>query len=372
MQDQRRLIGLAVLCLFVLGVLFGSRQCMTIVDAEPVEGSQGYRVWSSDTLKSFEHDGGRVCVPFRWAAVGAVESGWGWAQFEPGKTGVVIRSSSFDRHTVEPENSSYAVTILYPTAVDVQPFLPVITHAFTSVGALFNDGGERSRVHTVLITAGLAGNTRSEGTRVYPDPTDLVSMFVRTPDHSRAEELFVHALMHLYNRQRDDMMAYQKLQKPFTPEDWQEAEATWAEAAFSTFPNGREERLKYLYNVHIAVVTKDYSLISGPPFNNQEEFEKITPRVSEPHSTYLDYQYGHYILAPLLMVAIDGLLQERSTGIDVKTLLTDLHAGSEINFFERLAELLPAEDVARIRLWEEGGALISQRLIESVMSHYDE
>ena len=256
-------IGLTVIALFALGVFFASRECISPPDGMAVDGSQGYRVWSGETFKSFEHDGGRLCVPDGWEAVGATKTGWGWATFEQEKTGVLINSSAFERQILEPVDSSYVITVIFPKAAgDVHSYLSIINNSFTRIGRIFNDSRDGDvREHTVLVTAGLAGNTRSEGTRVYPDPSALVSIFVRTPDHSRAEELFIHAVAHLYNRQREDLLAYQKLQTPFADEDWQEMEATWAELAFNTTPGGREGRLKYLYNVHAAVVSKNFELM---------------------------------------------------------------------------------------------------------------
>jgi hypothetical protein len=288
---------------------------------------------------------------------------------------VFIHSASFDSQTIQPIDSVYTVRVLYPKALapEIGAYTRIIDNAFTRAGRLFGErrGAHPTLEHSVLITAGLAGNTLDEGTRVYPDPSARVSMFVRTPNYARAEELYIHAVMHLYNRQREGLLAYQDLQSPFAAEDWQEMEATWAESAFNTSSSGREGRLKYLYNVHTAVVTKNFALISEPPFTDKDGFEKIVPSIAVAKGgAYLDYQYGHYVLAPLVMLAIEGLLQERKTGATVESMLLAVHAEGT-RFFDNPAQVLSEKDLARIRSWSTGDGLIPMALLESAVAYYD-
>ncbi len=370
---KRILIGIGVAALFALAALYFlpllSSNCLKIEDQKSVAGSQGYRIWSGETLKSFEHAGKRVCVPQGWQAVGATEEGTGWATFEKGMTGVLIRSDAFTSRVIEPTQSSYSVTILYPITTDeklVERYVGIIENAFDRVGRLFNDVPKDSRrPHTVLITAGITGNER-----IYPDPTANISIFMRTPEHPRAEELFIHAVTHLYNRHRIDLIGYEKLQAPFAEEDWQELEATWAETAF-TMSDLLEARVDYLYNVHTAVRTGDFSLITEPPFNDQTAFEKITENaVVKPGSPSLDYQYGHYILAPLSMFGVEGLLRQVDSKTDVEDILRKIHNGKANNFFDELKTLLTAEQMEHVRAWFEGEETVPKGLVDVALDYY--
>lgn len=348
--------------------------CTPITEQKLQEGSQGYRVWFGESLKSFEHNGKSVCVPDGWQAVGATKEGSGWAVFTKERTGVVIKSEAFGALTLNPEGSSYTVTVLYPLITNnetLNRYVTIISSAFSNVEELFPSSTAKKRAHTVLVTAGLAGNTSADGTRVYPDPTDNVSMFVRTPNYPRAEELFIHAVMHLFNRQRADLTSYQKHQDPFPAEDWQEMEAVWSETAFSTWNEGRKARVEYLYNVHKAVRTNSFSLIVSEPFNDKKAFEKIRQgAVVKEGSDYLDYQYGHYVLAPLTMVAIEGLLVGRSSNTHVADLLKTIHQNSSTNFFEELGKTLSKEESSQIMAWIRGEETIPETLVMKGLGRY--
>ena len=381
MHMTYRTIGVLCVCVAIslVGVYFAftsqsPEECAPISEQKKQEGSQGYRVWFGETLKSFEHTGKSVCVPDGWEAVGATEEGEGWARFSRDHTGVIVKSDAFGILTLTPEKSAYTITVLYPLSTKsdaLNRYVQIISNAFSRVGALLPESKSAKHSHTVLITAGLGGDTRSEGTRVYPDPTENMSVMVRTPDQPRAEELFVHAVMHLFNRHRGDLLAYQKNQNPFPAEDWQEMEATWSETAFSTQNEGRTARIRYLYNVHVAVRTNNFSRIVSEPFNNKEAFEKIKQGSIVPEgSQYLDYQYGHYVLAPLTMVAIEGLLVSRSSDLHVEDILKAIHTRPSLNFFDELGKKLSKDDMARIMLWIEGKDTIPEELVMKGLSHY--
>lgn len=377
---KRPLVLLAVAAFLGLGVLYAlpffwsGVFCYTPPKQAPDAGSQGYRIWFGDSLKSFEHQDRKVCVPEGFEAVGAVEIGAGWAKFDPGMTGVLVRSDAFASELLEPKESSYSVRLLYSIGTDAntrEQYARIVENAFNRVGGLFERQiPPASRLpHTVLVTAGVAGDTRSGHTRVYPDPRASLSIFMRTPENPRAEELFIHAVMHLYNRHRTDLTAHQESQAPFGVEDWQELEATWSETALTT--SDRLARLSYLYNVHTAVRTGNFSLITSPPFNDEEAFRRIRQSaIVDSGSETLDYQYGHYVLAPLSMLAVEGLLREFNPATDMEDILREIHRGEGVNFFDELEVLLPPEQMERVRGWFEGKKTIPTELIQAAAVYY--
>jgi hypothetical protein len=134
----------------------------------------------------------------------------------------------------------------------------------------------------------------------------------------------------------------------------------------------RIERLNSLYTIHQAVHGKSYSPDLLYPFSEQELFEGVTQEnvVVPADAPYSDFQYGHYILAPLVLVAADGLLIERGAPVDIADLLILIHTNTETNLFTELAKYLTPEDMEQIRIWMNGEALIPRNLVEQGASTY--
>lgn len=358
--------------LFLGAVWLVNLGCTTVGTITPQRGSHGYRLWSGESLVSFMHRGQDICVPEGWQAVGAVseDEEEGTARFERGSTGVLIRKESFGLRVLEPRGSSYRVSVLYPLSLsraDVDTLFPIVSNAFSEVGALYGDTVTERTPHTVLVTAGV-----HESESVYPDPTGRVSYMIGPASSERGEGLLIHALVHLYNR-FSDPRPYLEKQDPFTVAEFQELEATWAETALTTHRGAAFKRLTYLYRVHSAVVTQNVALVAdAPPFNNVAAFNTIRPTILvKPGAPYLDVQYGHYVLAPLTMVAIDALLSERNTGLSVRSILTDLHTGKRENFMQVLDEVLGEKDMRAINDWIVADAQIPVGLIERAVTLYD-
>ncbi len=338
-------------------------------------GSQGFRTWTGPTLWSFEHHGEKVCVPDSFQALGAQFSGIGFATFAKGDTGIFYTPSEFLERTIPLPHSSYDVTLLYPKGLpteDVEAFVSTTRNAFERIGELYNDSPSIvQRQHTVLVTSGLP---RTDGVRipVYPDPRDSVTLYVQSPNSPRGEELLIHAIAHLYNRYRPDLDAYLAVQSPIPSEEFQELEATWSELAFRTSAEGPLARLRYLYSVHDAVRDNDFTRIQSYPFNeSQQAFGTIRgDLVASPDSSYLSIQYGHYVLAPLIMVGIDGLLRDAESEQTLEHILIRIHNGNE-NIFEVLSEYLTGEDIQKIHGWMRGELKIEEQLLFRGASVYD-
>jgi len=347
--------------------------CNPVPDQPPEQGSQGFHIWSGPTLLSFKHDGKPVCVPDGWQALGESASGPGWALFPDDRTGLLIQKRAFASERFLYRNTSFEVRVVYPVNIRAEhllAYMKLIENAFVSVGSLYPSLKDaETRPHTVLITAGLAGDTYGSNSRVYPDPGPDLTHVVRTPEQWRSQELVIHAVAHLYNRYRRSWMNGYKPDPSLPDEDWQELEATWAETAFSTSDDGRIDRLRYLYNVHTAVQTDNFSLITAAPFDNKDEFEKIhRDVVMKPDASYIDDQYGHYILAPLAMVATQGLLMQLTEqkiipATDIVEILKQVHAGKYENYFNALSKVLPSDAVAQITGWMHGGETIPENLV---------
>lgn len=370
------IIAGALILAFGISFFVTSSSCITVKQKRPVEGSQGYRVWFGDALQSFNHRGQKICVPDGWEALGATKFGDGWAQYEQHLTGILINKKYFTEQELTFTESNYRVRLLYTASASshqASEYIRMVTNTFEEVGALYNDTPQEERIpHTVLVTAGLVGVYPND-TLIYPDPRETLTIFVRDHRDVRSEELLIHAVMHLYNRFREESTReYQYNQEPLGAEDFQELEATWAETALRISTPGRTTRLEYLYNVHTAVQTDDFSRITGPPFDEKRAFEQIDPSVIvNKNTSYSNAQYGHYILAPLSMVAVDGLLVQKNTSTDVQEILAKIHTHQETNFFDELRRYLSESDVQRVTRWMQNGETIPVELVESALAYYE-
>lgn len=355
---------------------FQKKECLPISTQKQEKGSHGYRIWSGPTLKSFSHNGEKICIPYGWKAVGAVESGDGWAVFEDGKTGVIILSSAFTTEIMNFMDSNYKLDFIYPKILEKSETLiyyrNIVNNSFSKIGKLFGDKNNGIiRNHTVLVTSGL-GSTDNEEDSIYPDPNSMATFLILKPNNIRTEEFFIHAVTHLYNRQRIDLIEYQNFQKPISGADWQELEASWAETSFRTSIEGRERRVNYIYNVHNAVKTKNFSLINSSPFNDFDQFSKMKGEFFlKKDSTFLDTQYSHYILGPIIMIATEGLLQKYNTGTNIEEILTKIHKGEINNFFEELVKILPKNEINHIYRWIDGEELVPRDLIDIAIDYYN-
>lgn len=367
------LAGVAVIAGLAFSVSF-FLPCSPAPETESEESSHGFRILSTPVFKSFEHNGKKICVPDGWEALGAKSTGDGWVRYDGNGTGVLIRSDAFLSETLGFEWSSYTVRMFYPIstkAKDHELYTAIVKNSFERVGRVFNDTkANKKRPHDVLISPGIEGTPVGAEGYAYPDPHRGLSVLVRPPQHPRSEELFIHATMHLYNRQ-EGKPAYLKRQLPIPPSDFEELEAAWAETPFRTSESGRTSRLLYLYNVHTAVQTKNFSLISAPPFNDREAFIAINPSVAPARgASYLDYQYGHYVLAPLSMVAVEGLLRETGADVTLEEILKRVHAGNAESLFAELEAHLGKVNIEKIKSWMFGGTTVPWELVERGADSY--
>lgn len=357
-----------------LGLLFVTTDgCSSAPSADPVMGSQGYRTWSNDIYKSFEHRNRTICIPDGWVAVGAITITEKGVTFPPNITGVLVKRDAFGSKTLTPVGTTYEVLLLYPLTTetkDIKKFAAATQNAFTRVASLFPTD-TTPRQHTIIVTAGIAGDTAIETNRIYPDPSAGVSAMTLSPENYRSNQLLLHSIMHLYNRHSPHLTAYQAYQAPFGADDWQEAEATWAELAFDTRPEARLDRLMYLYRVHTAVRTNNFSLIIEPPFNTVSGFSALRQSaIASADYKYLDYQYGHYVVAPLAMVATEMLLRRYAPGETMSMLLINIHNGSGKSLLSELQRVLPDTEVTRAIRWFRGEETIPLELITASSKYY--
>lgn len=361
-------VVVAVAAILIVAAIQWNRMCTTVTATDPVMGSHGWGVWFDETFQVFDHNEKRICVPEGWASVGSVQRGSTWAKFPKDQSAILVRPETFGTYDLTFAESAYRVRVVYPIEMNAEtlaPYLVLITNAFEKVGALYPNATD-PREHTVFVSVGLLGDGMDFESTLYPEPGPTVSTFARAYQHVRSDELLIHAVAHLYNRHRPDLIAYEQAQSPIPSEDFQEMEASWVEVYARSTNEGRAERLDQLYAVHAAVQSNAYAPDLLYPFSEREYFDGITQKnvVLPADAPYSDFQYGHYILAPLSMVAIDGLLSERKAPVRVADILTTIHENPDTNLFSEAAKYLTPEDMQDLTMWMRGEKLIPRGLIE--------
>ncbi|MBY0111064.1 hypothetical protein K2Y00_03645 [Patescibacteria group bacterium] len=326
-----------------LGVVFtvvaSPSSCEPFPSARPETGAHGYRTWYSTVLMSSITAGERVCVPSGWMAVGAQAEGADWAEFLPGQTAVMIRTDAFASTTLTFSDSAYTVSLLIPTEIENPgAYEAMVRHAFERIGAFYDH--EEAIAHTVVVTAALGFIHTEEGS-IYPDPNERVSYLILPPENPRGEELFIHAVGHLYNRFSYPLPE----QPPLSSTDIQELEASWLELALLPSNERRHARFSTLYELHHAY--------------------------PEPMPPYREVEYDHYILGPLVMVAIEGLLEIYGADVTVADLFATLHNQPEQMFFTLLETHLPADAVETVNRWLFENEKIPHALLRTGLSQYE-
>lgn len=298
---------------------FSIAGCVPHPASTPTDGSHGLRTFSTDVMVSFLHNGERICVESGWKAVGA-NVRFGGALFEREKTGVLIRENTFgERYLPETSTNGYHVRFLYPkntSREDVILFSDMIARSFDVMGSMYATQKER-HPFMVVLTSGVSSTTD-----LYPDPTGEVAYITKPYEDTRTEELLLHAVMHAYNRFDNRFNAYTKYQSPIPYGDFEELEATWAETALNSSKVRMRARLAYLYGEY-----------------------------RDPTESVTDEAHQHYIVSPLVMLAVEGLLQRSASQRDVRAILSKVHQGERVLFLDELANLIGTEWSARVYRW---------------------
>lgn len=348
--------------------------CETVGQQKVQESSHGLLYWNGPNMLSFAHSDNPVCVARDWEPLGYVTKGNGWARYIKDKSGVMIKSDEFVKKVVKSKGGTNEISIFYPINIsrdESMKYISIVQNVFDRVESIYPKPTETQKID-VLVTAGLAGSTSTNRTRIYPDPSESLMFVFYKPEYYRSNELLIHAAMHTYNRFRTDFTEYLKHQEPFGVDEWSELEATWAETAFNDKTLGRLKRIDYLYNVHTAVRTGNFKLITEAPFNDKEGFEKINQTVMvKMGSQFLDYQYGHYVLAPLSMIAVDGMLYGHKSHETVETILTKIHKDPSINFVNEISKILTKKEVADFISWTSGQKTVPMNMVFLMAQRYN-
>ncbi len=349
---------------------FQADKCSPITTLEPQLGKHGFIQWQNQSYISFVGTSTPYCIP---------------AGFEPltdesdtiiqdGKetTTVFIRTEHFKQTYLTLHDQPLRVVYHHSlSSSEVLEYTTLISNVYSKILTLYPTTTATSiKEHTVLIAEGIAGDGTTSETSVHPSPSKKLTTFVRSKRHWRGEELFIHAVTHQINRYTDS--DYQFNQAPIPPTEWEELEASWAELAFLSDGSARSRRIDALYAIHTAVQTKNYTEGLEYPFHQASVFKTIgrTSLMLSTEPTYAEIEYSHYVLAPLFLVAVDGLLAEYAPEIFVSDLLMKVHQENS-NFFTLLSQKLPEDELDKLFNYLYGNGRIPYEILQKGVNRYE-
>ena len=359
--------------------------CAPIPAYEDKRNKHALQTWQNDIFKSFLQDKGNPYyeMPAGWMAIGAEDiKQFGektCVRFPGYQSATFVDPAHFKSQTLQVEGVYFPIKVVWRNTMTPEQeaeYLEVIERGFRDVSRLYPYGAPNSMLseHTVMITAGVITDKDAPMDVVYPNVGHNASYIYRWPE-PRMEELLLHAVAHLYNRFRF-MYSYRPTMPTLYFGEYQEYVASWVESRFIKSDKSRWERALRLFHIHEVIVRDDVPRsreVGG--FRRLDNLrDPISANVFKhkpPHKT-LKKEYAHYILAPLLLIAVDGVLADMGSDMTVEKILTDVHTNRfGINFYGVLGMHLKPEQMDTYRRWEEGLEPIPRNYIIAGLKRYD-
>jgi len=318
----------------------------------------GHAHWADGRLIAFSHNGEDWSLPPGWVPVGADRVRGTCARFPLTQAAVLVLRDQFRFRPIEIPQLQIRVWRVAPVEFDAARLAIVdamIASTFEAVADLFPLGlrrGQRAD-HSVLVTVNLAGDGSQPEARLFPNPGTNLSVIFSNLDDPRGRELFIHTSTHLLNRRRARRQTEPE-ERALPRAEYQEMVATWAELALIDDAR-RSERFDFLMQNYQAVMDGDIATTpSNPLLEPLSGWQgPIGLHGVEPMSFEVS-EFQHYVLAPLLMLAVDGLLERAGATPSLLDLLREVHAGRHRGLLAALAKHLARTEVAMVRGWISG------------------
>jgi hypothetical protein len=324
-------------------------------------------------------------MPEGWMAIGPEDTrreadGRTCVLFPRAQSVTFVDTAHFVSRTIHVEGVHFPIHLVWRnimTPEQEQYFTEVVERGFRLVSTLYPYGVPNHQLapHTVMMTAGVIGEDEGAPTRfVYPNVGENASYAYRWPSQ-RMEELLLHAVAHLYNRFRF-MYSYRPSMATLPFGEYQEYVASWVESRYIKSDSDRWRRALFLQRVHEGVSDPNIPLGREVGMFRRlgNERTPISANIYRHRSPAkeLKKEYAHYVLAPLLLIALDGLLAESGKDVTVEEILRDVHtARYGVTYYGVIGLHLSAEQIIRYRRWEEGMETIPRTYIELGLRRYD-
>ncbi len=342
--------------------------CAPLPDYVPLNERHGHNHWSDERLRIHSQSSVPVAVPDNWQPVGAQNVLNGCATFPAGQAVVIAHTAHWTKQTFRSGDLGIEIRLFTPRTTpqsERTAYRERLENTFKQVSSLFPLGlGENQRAPLdVLVTVGIAGDTRTRDSRIFPAPGPrLIPMFYRLKS-GRGKDLLIHTTTHLFNKRRGRLETM-PAGRQIALSEYQEFVATWAELAFNHDHGYISKRLARIRLQHELLFDDDadtwptFSSLSGladsegpfgvPPFAPRSKAAR---------------EYAHYYLSPLILLGVEGYLATDAPGASVSTFLRGIHAGRYTGLMAVLDNKMPLR-YATILRWMKGEEAVPRDLVE--------
>jgi len=340
--------------------------CVPLPAHTPLATRHGNDHWSDDKLRVYSAMRSGVEIPVGWQAVGANQVVADCALFPPHQSVVFIKPEHWRTETLKGAKAGLdirRIALKSTSDADLAKMDTKIIETFKNVASLFPLGfkaDQKALPHDILVTIGMAGDMKSDATRIYPAPGPNLSSLFYSLDNNRGTDLFIHAIAHFYNKQRARTeVAPNEADLPMV--DYREFVASWAELAFNHNHKYVKKRVKFLKRQHVLLTDNDPD--TWPTYRAIKAIQAVQGPFGVPPTNHpAAIEYTHYYLSPLILLGMDGLLASDAPDISVKMMLKEIHAGKSPGLLSSIEKYMPMR-ARQIQTWMTGKKQIPLRLI---------
>lgn len=368
---MKRLFLIIVIALALAYVAFKpasqpSFACKPLPPHTPLVTRHGNDHWSDEKLRVFSAMPTGVEIPKGWQPVGADQVTPSCALFPRRQSVVFIKPEFWRTDTLKLKKVGFEVrriALKSTSAADLAKIDQQIIDTFKGVSALFPLGvlpNQKALPHDILVTTDIAGDNKSDATRIYPAPGPNQSSLFYSLGSYRGNDLFIHAIAHLYNKQRPRPEATPR--EPGLPKtEYLEFVASWSELALNHNHAYVKRRVRFLKKQHKLLTDQDPT--TWPTYPSLKDIQDLKGPFGVPPQRHpAAIEYAHYYLSPLVLLAIDGLLAIDAPDMNVKMMLQDIHKGKSPGLLSSIAKSMPMR-YKIIVTWIKGEKKIPPKLI---------
>jgi len=340
--------------------------CVPLPDHTPLATRHGNDHWSDDKLRVFSALPDGVIIPKGWQAVGADQVTQTCALFPRHQSVVFIKPEFWRIDTIKDAKAGVdirRIALKSTSESDLHTIDQRIADTFTNVSSVFPLGftkAQKAVPHDVLVTTSIAGDNKTDATRIYPAPGPNLSSLFYDLNSNRGEDLFIHAIAHVYNKQRP-RPEVAPTEDHLPKVEYREFVASWAELAFNHDHVYLRKRVNFLTRQNKLLT--DTKPDTWPTYSALKAIKGLPgPFGIPPQNDPAAIEYAHYYQSPLILLAVDGLLSIYAPDLTVKMILQDIHKGKSPGLLSSFKTYLPLR-YKRIETWLNGTAPIPEKLI---------
>ncbi|MBI1363173.1 MAG: hypothetical protein GC134_04240 [Proteobacteria bacterium] len=304
-----------------------------------------------------------VAVPEGWRAIGGVTTEPGCAIFPGDQAVVLVKNDAWEEKTFPHEEAGITLHRVSPKGYDpslLQTADVWIMNAHRRVRQLYPLGllPTQKQDHYIIVVTGRAGDGDTKETRLFPNPGPFMTPLYRNFDVPRSLATFMHTTSHLFNKRRPRPET-QPDEYGLTKDEYLEIVASWSDLVMHDNPKWVDNRVRFLYKVHLLLTDGDNTTVPDfEPLNQLKNYkEPFQIPVTDENLPFAVSEYIHYDLCPLVMVGLDGLLEKEGRQTDVMHILQDVHRGMYKGLLDALRHKISKEDYDTFYSWLRGNRI---------------